>query len=396
MAELFAFVRPAQAGLPTPEGLARALSVEAGSDPIRTVATTLLDVLQTPNYPHVRETMQVATTLSAAGWPWGRMVLAALSAGQGGREAPGAGTGLNVWDRLPDWEDSGPQPPPGSLPVSEVEAAEALDRLVGSEAESRPDQRAYAQAAAAVFAAKSAPGENHVMLAEAGTGLGKTLGYLAPAGLWAQRNKAAVWISTYTKNLQRQLVQEAARLYPDPAERADRAVIRKGRENYMCLLNLAERITQLNRSSRVGVTLAGLVARWARYTKDGDMVGGDFPAWLIPLFMDGASASGQPPSPMQLGLTDRRGECIYSACAHYRKCYIERAVRKARKADIVIANHAFVMAQTAIDRALASLAPPRPPRATRPGRCSARPDAGWCSTRAIMCSTPPTAPFPAI
>ena len=360
VAELFAFVRPAQAGLPTPEGLARALAVEAGTDPIRTVATTLLDELQTPSYPHVRETMQVATTLSAAGWPWGRLVLAALSAGQGGREAPGAGTGLNVWDRLADWEDSGPMPPPGSQPVSGEEAAAALDRLVGSGAESRPDQRAYAQAAAAMFAAKAAPGENHIMLAEAGTGLGKTLGYLAPAGVWAQRNKAAVWISTYTKNLQRQLVQEAARLYPDPAERAERAVIRKGRENYMCLLNLAERITQLNRSSRVGVTLAGLVARWARYTRDGDMVGGDFPAWLIPLFMDGAGASGQPPSPMQLGLTDRRGECIYSACAHYRKCFIERAVRKARKADIVIANHAFVMAQTAIDRALAALAPARP------------------------------------
>src|SRR5690606_2295424 len=111
--------------------------------------------------------------------------------------------GLNVWDRLADWEDSGPMPPPGSQPVTEDEAGAALDRLVGADAESRPDQRGYARAATAVFAAKSAAGENHIVLAEAGTGLGKTLGYLAPAGVWAQRNKAAVWISTYTKNLQR-------------------------------------------------------------------------------------------------------------------------------------------------------------------------------------------------
>src|SRR5262249_57353498 len=46
------------------------------------------------------------------------------------------------------------------------------------------------------------------------------------------------------------------------------------------------------------------------------------------------------------------GECIYAACPHYRKCFIERAARAARKADIVIANHALVLHQVAIDHAL--------------------------------------------
>ena len=47
-----------------------------------------------------------------------------------------------------------------------------------------------------------------VVLAEAGTGTGKTLGYVAPASLWAERNGAAVWISTYTRHLQRQVEGE--------------------------------------------------------------------------------------------------------------------------------------------------------------------------------------------
>src|SRR5205085_6948871 len=82
----------------------------------------------------------------------------------------------------------------------------------------------------------------------------------------------------------------------------------------------------------------GLVARWASATRDGDIAGGDFPGWLVDLV--GRNRS--------LGLADRRGECIYSACEHYRKCFIERSIRRARRADIVIANHALVMIQAAM------------------------------------------------
>ncbi len=65
------------------------------------------------------------------------------------------------------------------------------------------------------------------------------------------------------------------------------------------------------------------------------MVGGDFPGWLADLLG----------TALTLDLTDERGECIYSACRHFRRCFIERAIRKARRADIVVANHALVMVQ---------------------------------------------------
>jgi ATP-dependent DNA helicase DinG len=65
------------------------------------------------------------------------------------------------------------------------------------------------------------------------------------------------------------------------------------------------------------------------------MVGGDFPAWLADLLGRG----------LTVDLTDTRGECIYGACRHYRRCFVERSIRRARRAEIVVANHALVMMQ---------------------------------------------------
>jgi ATP-dependent DNA helicase DinG len=179
-----------------------------------------------------------------------------------------------------------------------------------------------------------------MLLAEAGTGTGKTLGYLTPASLWAQASGGTVWVSTYTKALQRQLRREAARIWgpnPGPA----RVVVRKGRENYLCLLNLEDAL-QGGFQARAGI-MAQLVARWAAYSADGDMIGGDLPGWLPTLFRNRGVAA----------LTDRRGECVYAGCPHYRKCFIERAARASAEAELVIANHALVMVNAARGRDVA-------------------------------------------
>lgn len=178
----------------------------------------------------------------------------------------------------------------------------------------------------------------NLVIAEAGTGVGKTLGYVAPASLWAEQNGAPVWLSTYTKNLQRQLDDEIARLYPDPEERAEKTVIRKGRENYLCLLNYQELVGQAqNPQSRI---ILGLVARWATASRDGALRDGDFPTFLTHLIDGGVITS----------LSDRRGECIHSACPHHRRCFIEIAARKSQHAQLVIANHALVLIQSALGR----------------------------------------------
>ncbi|MCK5295412.1 MAG: ATP-dependent DNA helicase, partial [Alphaproteobacteria bacterium] len=175
------------------------------------------------------------------------------------------------------------------------------------------------------------------VLAEAGTGIGKTLGYIASASVWAEKNQDTVWISTYTRNLQRQIDDELELLFPDKNKKEHRIVIRKGRENYLCLLNLEEAVGRIYTNPENAVAL-GLICRWALKTRNGDIAGGDFPGWLSEIL--GRNRI--------LGLADRRGECVFSSCSHYKKCFIERTVRRAKNADIVVANHALVMMQAAL------------------------------------------------
>ena len=159
--------------------------------------------------------------------------------------------------------------------MSPEEAQRFLAEVLGAESEQRGSQRAYAGAATFAFQPRQSKEINNILLAEAGTGLGKTLGYLSPAYLWASRNNAPVWVSTYTKNLQRQLDQETSRLIENPEERQGKIVIRKGRENYVCLLNMQEVFGRLTSANPRTALLAALISRWARFTRDGDMVGGD-------------------------------------------------------------------------------------------------------------------------
>jgi ATP-dependent DNA helicase DinG len=338
--ELYAFVRPASFCLPTPSGVAQALgllppgasaSPERQAELLREAARVLLAELSALDRRRWR-VRGLAEAMARHGWIWGQAVLAALPVFDG-RAVPGVG----VWEDLPEWSETAPQPQADSIPVLPPETRERLRRLLGDDSEDRPSQADYASALVPAFAPRDNEGEPHVVLAEAGTGVGKTLGYIAPAGLWAEKNKGPVWISTFTRHLQHQIDGELDRLYANPALKAEKVVIRKGRENYLCLLNLAEFAGELGQRPLDAVAF-GLMARWAMATRDGDMAGGDLPGWLPDLLGSGRS----------LGLADRRGECVYSACPHYGRCFIERSVRKARKAEIVIANHALVMIQAAI------------------------------------------------
>ncbi len=273
--------------------------------------------------------------MGAAGWGWAPYVLAAL----GQPAAKPDGMAMRLWKRLPEWEEAAPRPPPSAFPVPAAEARTRLATLLGATAEQRPAQADYASAAAAAFNPRAAEGAPHLVLAEAGTGTGKTLGYLAPASLWAEHNQGAVWVSTYTRHLQRQIESEASRLGKSteqrqlpgkPTEQRQRVVLRKGRENYLCLLNYEDAAN----FERHAIPL-GLIARWATASADGDLMGGDLPGWFAELFGHGLLAS----------IADRRGECIHAACPHYKRCVIEHVIRRARLADLVIANHALVMAQ---------------------------------------------------
>ena len=348
--ELYAFVRPAQFCAPSPTGLALALGLaeprtaEEQAASLREAAAVLLRELAQPVYPEREAAYVLAQTLERAGWAWGECAADALRAG-GVRQRLHRGSGLDVWARLAEWEDEAPRGEAGSAPVDSESARIRLDKLLQARGldETRPTQSDYAAEAAFAFSPRNDEGRPRVLLAEAGTGTGKTLGYLAPASLWAERNQGAAWVSTYTRALQRQIDRESHALWPDPAERKTKAVIRKGRENYLCVLNLQDMVqaAQLGNGDLIGLALTG---RWALHTRDGDMTGGDFPGWLPGLFATPAAhAAGAG------NLVDRRGECVHAACPHYRTCFVEKTIRASRRADLVIANHALVMTQAAFD-----------------------------------------------
>ena len=338
--ELYAFVHPATFCLPTVRGLATALDLPCEDELacLPEIARTLLGELDDMAALASPEMKDTALSMMRGNWSWGEAVCDALGIDRTRKLRPGAG--LDIWKSLAPWEEPPPAPPPGSFPVEPREARMRLAQMISAGAnmaEARPTQSDYASAASEAFAPRIHEDQPNVVLVEAGTGVGKTLGYVAPASLWAEKNGAPVWIATYTRNLQRQIDNEMDRLHRDSAEKRRRVVVRKGRENYLCLLNFQEAVmrTGLMPENAVGL---GLLARWALASRDGDMIGGDLPAWLLDLI--GRYRLQR--------LADRRGECIYSACEHYRKCYVERTIRRARTADIVIANHALVMVQAAM------------------------------------------------
>ena len=334
--ELFAFLYPARFAVPTPRGLAAALGIDppaSDSDVgfLGRAAAALLDVADDPAWTERHGAWSILQTLARQHWGWAAILARRLRK----PEAPER----SVFTTLPKWEEAAPRPAPHIVALADDAIDERLSAMLGDGAERREGQRAYARAAGSAFQPRRAASAPNMVLAEAGTGIGKTLGYLAPASGWARAAKGTVWLSTYTKALQRQLDQEAARAYPDPVEKRAAVVVRKGRENYLCLLNLEDAV-QGGFANRAAV-FAQLAARWAEYSRDGDMVGGDLPGWLPALF--GRSSFS--------GLTDRRGECIYAGCPHYRICFIERATRASAQADLVIANHALVMINAARGRA---------------------------------------------
>ena len=341
--ELFAFVNPAQDCLPSPRGLASALGLscdheEAHAGLLHEAARHMLASLQSPDYPRRAFTHAAAEEMAEAGWSWGAWVLAAL---REGTEPPASKDGEeSIWAFLPKWEfQSGEKragrQEEGAATIGEGDVGEHLRTILGARA-MRDGQESYAEEAAQIFL-PARPHAPHAVLAEAGTGIGKTLGYLAPAHLWAKRQKRPVWISTYTKALQRQIDREAGRFYSNAAEKRRHVVVRKGRDNYLCLLKW-ERLSQT--APKKEKIFLNLVARWMVETRDGDITGGDFPSWLALLV-----ASPQ----AQAALTDRRGECLHHACPHYRRCFIERQKLSAQRADLVVTNHALIMSRAARD-----------------------------------------------
>ena len=189
--------------------------------------------------------------------------------------------------------------------------------------EVRPAQRKLSQAVAEVLDAGG------LLLAEAGTGTGKTLAYLLPAVELGRR----VVVSTGTKNLQEQLVQKDIPILARALGRDLNVAVMKGRANYLCLLRFSSfaKAGSFRRLEEIPVYRA--VEAWAPETQTGDRAEvADMPDSVD--FWREVSAASE--------------NCIGQSCSLFESCFVTRMRQRALEADIVVVNHHLLCADLAV------------------------------------------------
>ena len=211
--------------------------------------------------------------------------------------------------------------------------------------ERRPEQLAMAEAVAEAIAKK------HHLIAEAGTGVGKSFAYLVPAILAvAQPSEALedsprrrVIISTHTISLQEQLIQKDLPLLNSVIPLEFAAVLVKGRHNYLSLRRLklaAARATSLYHREEEFAEMRSLVD-WAAETADGSLSDLDY----VPL----ANVWDEVESDSV--------NCLGRQCPTHKECFYYRARRRVQNAQILIVNHALFFSDLALRRSGASILP---------------------------------------
>jgi len=196
--------------------------------------------------------------------------------------------------------------------------------------EDRPTQREMARTIAMLY------NDGGVGLLEAGTGVGKSLGYLLPALRWAALNNERTVVSTNTINLQEQLVRKdlpfLARALD--GEQPVRFALLKGWRNYLCLLRLEQ--ARLIGGDLIDDMSGGIeqIAKWATQTTEGSL--GDLTPSPSPEVWDEVAAEPD--------------LCMRAECPHYDRCFLFTARREAAKADVVVVNHHLLMSDVAVRR----------------------------------------------
>ncbi len=188
--------------------------------------------------------------------------------------------------------------------------------------EFRPSQLELAEAVT------QALDEGHALLAEAGTGTGKTLAYLVPAVL----SKKRVIVSTATRTLQDQVFSKDIPLLRDALGLDVDASLLKGRTNYLCGLKFEsfERLPTFARPEEAALWPA--FRDWAMQTATGDRA-----ETAVPEAWSGWS---------QVSTTSEA--CLGSKCPYAEGCFVNRARKRAAEAQVVVVNHALFLADLSL------------------------------------------------
>jgi ATP-dependent DNA helicase DinG len=171
--------------------------------------------------------------------------------------------------------------------------------------------------------------DGRVLIAEAGTGTGKTFAYLVPALLSGQK----VIVSTGTRNLQDQLfLRDLPRLREAMASPA-RIALLKGRANYLCIHRLESALQDPRGQPARQLRWLRRIRGWSQVTRTGDVselgdVPEDAPVWPL--------------------VTSTSDNCLGQECPSFARCHLVEARRRAQEADVVVVNHHLLCADFAL------------------------------------------------
>jgi ATP-dependent DNA helicase DinG len=182
------------------------------------------------------------------------------------------------------------------------------------------------------FAVAESFNDDKVAVIEAGTGTGKSLAYLIPAILWAVRNRERVIISTNTINLQEQLTKKDIPFLQKQGLLKFRAVLVKGRANYLCLRKLDAIKSEPSLFKDDAAEEMQAIIHWSERTVDGCR--GDL--------------SFIPRDDTWEELCCEADQCGRVKCPHYPRCFFYTARREAAGADLLVVNHALLMADVMV------------------------------------------------
>ncbi len=171
--------------------------------------------------------------------------------------------------------------------------------------------------------------EGQQLVVEAGTGTGKTLAYLIPVFL----SEGPAVLSTGTKALQDQVVAREVPVARAATGQAVRVEVLKGRENYLCRKRLEEAEFQPLLEGAQELGLFRTIRDWDRLTDTGDR----------------AEISELPDDVRLWSRLDARSEiCTGNACAHFERCHLVLARRRAQEAHLIVTNHHLLFADLAL------------------------------------------------
>ncbi len=199
--------------------------------------------------------------------------------------------------------------------------------------------RPRAQQREMAMAVADAIEHNAILVAEAGTGTGKTFAYLVPALL----NGGKVIISTGTKNLQDQLFQKDLPMVRDALKAPVTIALLKGRANYVCHYHLERALNDGRFASREDIRHLAKIKKYAKISDTGDKS-------FVPDVPENA--------PIWLQVTSTRDNCLGQECPNHKECFVLHARSEAMKADIVVVNHHLFFADVMLrDEGVAELLP---------------------------------------